>query len=397
MGARGNTGRLLRVFAVPLLLGGVLTGLGSTAASAVTCQAWTGGQPANPGDTGSGDSLSGVDVLSACNVWVAGVTGDRHTLIEHWTGGSTWTVVPSPSPGAGLNFLTSINGISPNDIWAVGTDSNADGSAEQSLILHWNGTRWLQTPSPSPGTFTQLTAVHEISASDAWAVGTYTTDTGTATLTLHWDGTSWTQKPSPNPGPGPGANSELTSVTATSGGDVWAVGDFISNTQNVAVSTLVLHWDGTSWKQAASPNPEPDSIDRLTGVSATSPNDAWAVGFFANGTADQTLILHWDGTSWTQKPSPNPFEDDNLSGVAATSAGSAVAVGTGQTAAHGGRNVTLALRWDGTAWTQAPSIQLGGTNTGDFLNGVSAISATEAWAVGFFGPTPTQTLAFHFK
>ena len=47
MGARWHTGRLLRVFAAPLLLGGVLTGLGSTAASALTCQGWTGGQPAN--------------------------------------------------------------------------------------------------------------------------------------------------------------------------------------------------------------------------------------------------------------------------------------------------------------------------------------------------------------
>ena len=89
MGARWNTGRLLRIFAAPLLLGGVLTGLGSTVASATTCQAWTGGQPANPGDAGSGDSLSGVAMLSACNVWVAGATGDRHTLIEHWAGGST--------------------------------------------------------------------------------------------------------------------------------------------------------------------------------------------------------------------------------------------------------------------------------------------------------------------
>jgi hypothetical protein len=395
MGARWNTGRLLRIFAAPLLLGGVLTGLGSTAATAATapaCQAWTGGQPLNPNDTGSGDSLGGVAMLSACNVWVAGVTGDRHTLIEHWTGGSTWTVVPSPSPGAGFNDLTAIHGISATDIWAVGTASNADGSAENGLILHWNGTRWLQTPSPNPGTFTQLTGVHEISARDAWAVGTYSTDAGIRTLTLHWDGTSWTQKPSPNPGPG--ATGELSSVTATSGGDVWAVGDFISNTQVSTVSTLIMHWDGTSWKQTASPNPEPDIINQLTGVSATSPNDAWAVGFFANGTADQTLIMHWDGTSWTQVASPNPFEDDNLSGVAATSAGSAVAVGTGQTAAKGGKNVTLALRWDGTAWTQVPSIQV---SAGDFLAGVASISATEAWAVGFSGPTPTKTLAFHFK
>ena len=249
--------------------------------------------------------------------------------------------MPSPSPGAGLNFLTGIQGISPTDIWAVGTDSNADGSVEQGLILHWNGTSWLQTPSPNPGTFTQLTGVHEISARDAWAVGTYSTDAGTRTLTLHWDGTSWTQKPSPNPGPG--ATGELTGVTATSGSDVWAVGDFISDTPVSTVSTLVMHWDGTSWTQVAS---------------------------------------------------PDPFEDDNLSGVAASSAGSAVAVGTGQTAAKGGKNVTLALRWDGTAWTQTPSIQV---SAGDFLAGVASISATEAWAVGFSGPTPTKTLAFHFK
>jgi hypothetical protein len=223
-------------------------------------------------------------------------------------------------------------------------------------------------------------------------VGTVSDGSTVQTLTLHWDGTSWTQKQSPNPGPG--SRGELTGVTGTSGGDVWAVGDFISNTQNSTVSTLVMHWDGTSWKQAASPNPEPDSINQLTSVSATSPDDAWAVGFFANGTADQTLILHWDGKAWTQVTSPDPFEDDNLSGVAATSASSAVAVGTGQTAARGGKNVVLALRWDGTAWTQAPSPQIGAA---DFMAGVSAISSTEAWAVGLIAPTPTQTLAFHFK
>ncbi len=81
MGARWHTGRLLRVFAAPLLLGGVLTGLGSTAASALTCQGWTGGQPANPNDTGSGDGLNGVDMINSCNVWVVGGTGTGTTLI----------------------------------------------------------------------------------------------------------------------------------------------------------------------------------------------------------------------------------------------------------------------------------------------------------------------------
>lgn len=391
MGARWHTGRLLRIFAAPLLLGGVLTGLGSTAAHALACQAWTGGQPANPSDTDSGDSLSGVAMLSACNVWVAGGTGGRTTLIEHWTGGSTWTVVPSPNPGAGFNNLSAIHGISATDIWAVGTAANADGSAENGLILHWNGINWTHVASPNPGTFTQLTGVREISARDAWAVGHYSTDAGSRSLALHWDGTSWTQVPSPSP-----AGAELAGVTATSGGDVWAVGDYISNSQDSTVSTLALHWDGTVWKQVASPSPG-QGIARLTSVAATSPADAWAVGLFSNGDADQTLILHWDGTSWTQVASPNPFADDNLAGVAATSAGSAVAVGTGQNSGRGALPATLALRWDGTAWTQAPSLQMGGTGTSNILTGVSSISSSEAWAVGFFGPTPTQTLAFHFK
>jgi len=396
MGARWHTRRLLGILAAPLLLAGVLTGLGSTAASALTCQAWTGGQPANPNDINGGDSLSAVAMLNACNVWAVGEAGNGTTLIEHWTGGSTWTVVPSPSPGELFNFLSSVRGISPTDMWAVGFDANADGSVEKSLILHWDGKSWTQTPSPSPGTFTQLTGVRAISATDAWAVGTVGNGIGTATqtLTLHWDGTSWTRVPSPSPG---GAlNSFLTGVTATSGSDVWAVGDYISSQDpSVTLLTLTLHWDGTSWKQVDSPSPGPAGLTQLTSVDATSPTDAWAVGFFPDGTSNRNLILHWDGTSWSQVASPNPLFDDQLDGVAATSAGSAVAVGTGQAAAKGVVTSAVTLRWDGTAWAPAPSLQKGGTPI--TLTGVAAIAPTEAWAVGSFGPTPDQTLAFHLK
>ena len=93
--------------------------------------------------------------------------------------------------------------------------------------------------------------------------------------------------------------------------------------------------------------------------------------------------------------SPNPLFDNQLDGVAATSAGSAVAVGTGQAAAKGVVTSAVTLRWDGTAWTPAPSLQKGGTPI--TLTGVAAVSSTEAWAVGIFGPTPDQTLAFHLK
>ena len=62
-------------------------------------------------------------------------------------------------------------------------------------------------------------------------------------------------------------------MTATSGGDVWAVGDYISNQDpSVTLLSLILHWDGTSWKQVDSPSPGPVGLTQLTSVAATSPD-----------------------------------------------------------------------------------------------------------------------------
>lgn len=45
----------------------------------------------------------------------------------------------------------------------------------------------------------------------------------------------------------------------------------------------------------------------LAGVAATSASNAWAVGNTrAAGTGNKTLILHWNGTAWTQVPRPAP-------------------------------------------------------------------------------------------
>jgi len=67
---------------------------------------------------------------------------------------------------------------------------------------------------------------------------------------------------------------------------------------------------------------------RLNGVAATSATNAWAVGATTSG---KTLILHWNGTRWTQVTSPSPSSakyGNDLSAVTATSASSAWAVGT---------------------------------------------------------------------
>jgi photosystem II stability/assembly factor-like uncharacterized protein len=79
---------------------------------------------------------------------------------------------------------------------------------------------------------------------------------------------------------------------------------------------VVQHWDGATWSQVPSPSPGPDS--GLSGVAATSPLNAWAVGI-----SDGSFIEHWDGTTWTRVAS----QFSSLYAVAVTSPANAWAVG----------------------------------------------------------------------
>jgi len=314
--------------------------------------------------------LSGVAATSASNAWAVGsfVKGTAfQTLIERWNG-TTWTQAPSPNPAGATrdNQLTSVAATSASNAWAVGSYvSGAASALTQTLVLRWNGTRWTQVPSPSPGGTAnpdRLAGVAATSASNAWAVGSYTTGSGFRTLTLHWNGTTWKQVPSPNSGTASDANT-LSGVAAIAASDAWAVGSY---TTGSGFRTLTLHWNGTTWKKVPSPNAG-SGKNGLLAVAATSASNAWAVGYFAGRTANRALIEHWDGKSWTLVPSPGS-SNHLLSGVAATSASNAWAVGS------------VVERWNGKTWAMA-SIPNPGSN-GNNLSAVTATSASNAWAVG---------------
>src|SRR5579871_4133268 len=65
---------------------------------------------------------------------------------------------------------------------------------------------------------------------------------------------------------------------------------------------------------------------QLHGVAATSAKNAWAVGSAGTTTHPKTLIVHWNGSSWRPVSSPSP-SGSMLRAVAATSASNAWAVG----------------------------------------------------------------------
>src|SRR5581483_5229890 len=190
-----------------------------------------------------------------------------------------------------------------------------------------------------------------VATSAAWAVGDITVGNGASrTLVEQWNGTRWSVVPSPSPS---ASHNVLHGVAALSSSDVWAVGWLNTATARDFPRTLIEHWDGTAWRVVPSPNAGLN--DFLYGVTAASASDVWAVGQFSNASGFyQTLIEHWDGTAWRIVPSPNVGTHDNvLNGVTAISAADAWAVGDfldRTSTSH-----TLIEHWDGTTWRAVPS------------------------------------------
>jgi hypothetical protein len=117
---------------------------------------------------------------------------------------------------------------------------------------------------------------------------------------------------------------------------------------------------------------------KLFGLDVVARNDAWAVGESSAGAASSTLIEHWDGTSWSVSPSPSVpgalFRVEHLSPT------NVWAVGR-----QGGSQV-VSEHWNGTAWTVVPMPTPTGAES--YMLGLAIRSADDIWAVGFTGSGP---------
>src|SRR5213078_4634062 len=98
----------------------------------------------------------------------------------------------------------------------------------------------------------------------------------------------------------------LTGVTALSATDAWAVSNFEDSRR-----PRTLHWDGRIWKQVPNPAPSGDLIS----IDAISSDDVWAAG-----TASKLVTEHWDGSSWTRFGAPSPGNADTFYSVSGSSA-----------------------------------------------------------------------------
>jgi len=141
----------------------------------------------------------------------------------------------------------------------------------------------------------------------------------------------------------------------------------------------------TGWSIVSSPNAE--GYNWLQAVDASASDNAWAVGFYI-GTEGvyETLAERWDGSAWKLVQTPNVGANgDWLNGVVAVSPSEAWAVGYtgGDPATY--TSTTLVEHWTGSAWSVVPSPNpskdpLYGANQ---LNDVRAFAPNDVWAAGW--------------
>ena len=381
-----------------VLLAGLALGAGAN---------WTVVASPSPGQTNFLYSASGV---SSSDVWAVGYqysqSGLLKSIVEHFDG-TAWTAVANPNPGNAHRcrdsayvgtVLQGVTAISSQDVWAVGQICGA--GTGKSLTEHWDGTKWTTVVSPNPPDSEDaiLVSVAAVASNDVWAVGNYQVQNQYLweTLVEHWDGSKWSILKTPN---APNSDkSFLNAVGIASASDIWAVG-YSENPSTDQDIPLIEHYDGQSWAQVASPYTHQSGFNALWGVSVVSSNDVWAVGYAnenSQGKNGQGLVQHWDGTQWSLVDSPIAGAATILLSVAARSSSDIWAVGYIQSQRI--QFLPVTEHWDGANWTVVTPPNpgkvaqvLGVTNAGGSIVGVGAYS-TSPMTAGYMVNPQTLTM-----
>ena len=252
-----------------------------------------------------------------------------------------------------------------------------------------NTATWNLVASPNPAPITNiLNGLTVLSSDNAWAVGSaLDTQQGNKTLIEHWDGKHWNVVASPTPNILATHAGHLTSVAATGANDVWAVGEYVDGSDG-GTHTLIEHWNGKQWSIVSSPSPGSFS-NILTAITALSSNNIWATGNYreTKDGSSKALIIHWNGKEWDIDATLAPANFSNtLNGITALSPDNIWAVGTMvDRYRNGSENHVLIEHWNGDDWHLIPGARLPRGASGASLRSVSTVPGSKLiWAVGSY-------------
>ncbi|HEY4025175.1 MAG TPA: hypothetical protein VGO86_01995, partial [Candidatus Dormibacteraeota bacterium] len=279
-------------------------------------------------------------------------------------GCGTWVRLSADDPGS-FSDLSGLAIVSPTDIWTIG------GGGFQ----HSAGGGFALVAAPLLGALRGgPRAISADAWNDVWAVGQRAPAQSyppTSTLVEHFDGSSWAVVASPSPD---ARSNSLSGVVALAPNNVWAVGQSANR-------ALIEHFDGSSWSVAS--NPAPGGRSQLYAVAAAAPTSVKAVGYFIDpGGVLRPLVLSYDGSAWSRDATPASGANLPAPLIAITHVPSST-----HYIATGGSTAQSILRYDGAAWSSQPGAGTpfrGDVQEEGSVYSVDAISDADVWLVGAY-------------
>ena len=338
-----------------------------------------------------GPYFDGVQMLSPTDGWALGMyqtgslsTPTDHSFILHFTN-CHWGAVTNPVPN---DDLSSLSMVSATDGWALGNDPGTDAQ----VVLHYTGDAWHivtlpVTISPPPTDFStppRYGSLAMVSATEGWLTTMYRDQNGVmeGDVFHELDG-KWTQVDMPSSDAAfpatPIGHDEAWLLTAISDGS----------------ETIWFYGPGQLWSSDVSVLPAGTGIDfaGTLPIQVNSPRDTWLSTYMQVGGGPRLptrrVILHYDGSKWTQSALANNPQVQSAASVTVFSANDGWAFLSAAPSANGapgtdcgpagvGGVVTGALRlhkgrWQRAAW-QPQNIGC--------LSNITRVGSDEYWAVG---------------
>jgi hypothetical protein len=321
-------------------------------------------------------TVRGVSCVSGSDCVAVGGLDSGSGLVETaWTlGGSGWSQM-APTAEVETPLLKDVACTATNACTAVGV--KGPSNQRTTLAERWNGTSWSvqSTPNPENATTTDLGSTSCSSATHCVAVGSYTVSGTKKTLALSWNGSAWSIPTTPNPS---GAQaSELVGVTCVSSTSCAAAGNYVDS--EGTKRSLVVRWDGTSWTTSSTSTPSGATSTELAGVACASSSSCVAVGSYVDAAGiRKPHILRLQFGIWTPETTPVPagVSVSRLRDIHCDASLACRAVGS---KTDSGVERTLAMKRT-TSWSIQPTPNPAGSQT---LNAVGCKSASSCVGAGF--------------
>ncbi len=144
---------------------------------------------------------------------------------------------------------------------------------------------------------------------------------------------------------------------------------------------LVERWNGSGWEVQSTPKSTGATEDSLESVACRSVNECEATGYaeVAEG-KHVTLAERWNGTAWSIQSTPTQGNTSNLVSVSCSSTSECVASGVDLSSA--GKQSTLVELWNGKEWKILTTATLPKEDERSWFESVSCPSSKHCTAVG---------------